>query len=82
MINCVAQLLSIDGHGWNMELLTQICEIDSVELIKKLEWPTEVAQDKLLWRGSTSRGFFVRDCYEVAHKHKFNATQTDLWKKL
>lgn len=38
--------------------------------------------DKLMRKGSTNRGFLVRECYEVAHSHMLNIEQGTLWTKV
>lgn len=36
-ISCVAQLCSIESAEWNVELLKQLCDEETMELITKIE---------------------------------------------
>lgn len=66
-VTYVAHLRSPNGDGWNMEMLHRLCDAATVDLIKKINWPTEAVHDKLLWKGSSGRSFSVKECYNLAH---------------
>lgn len=81
-ITCVVQLRSIEGVGWNMDFLNRFCDAKTMDLIKKIKWSIGVTHDKLLWKGSTGKSFSMRECYEMAHQHRFNLEHRGLSKML
>lgn len=65
-ILCVAQLHNEEEGGWNRSVLNRLCDQETVEHIYKIQLSPSQTQDKLLWKGLSSKGFSVRACYDLA----------------
>ncbi|PON50147.1 hypothetical protein TorRG33x02_315700 [Trema orientale] len=56
--NCkVADLIDEDSGSWNVALLSQLFDVESVNHILRIQWNRRDGQDVLVWMGSNSDDF-------------------------
>lgn len=78
----VALLRKEDMSRWNVELLEEICEPDSVATICQVKWPVSTCKDKLLWNICSGGSFTIHDCYLVTILERLEENLDVVWKAI
>lgn len=78
----MVDLCGENKEGWNSNLIYALCNSETTEVILSISWQRNNEEDKLLWMGKNAGNFTVKECYELAHQHRFFNSTNFVWKKL
>lgn len=54
-----------DKSRWNLQMLNDICSLESMKVITSLEWLDRSMEDKLIWMGNESGRFLVKEAFNL-----------------
>ncbi len=78
----VSSLINQERPSWNMTLLKEYFNEDSITAICRIHLPLQPAPDKLCWIADPKGVFSVKSVYKSNHSHTWSCNPDPCWKDL
>jgi hypothetical protein len=78
----VVSLINSNNRSWNLELLEELFDIESVNAIGRINLPLRPIPDKLAWIVDSKGAFSVKSAYKLNLSHTWPTDPEPCWKAL